>query len=203
MQHLSERQSVFSHTALLTAVLGKEPGAVTAEAAERAISELAGGGGLHTARDLGHAKQWTTDAALARESETISLMRAGRNRAPRTMRRWVATTRLHRGRLNEGQKEAVRIALSSKDRVIGIQGYAGTGKTTMLKRFRDLSARNGYTLKGLAPSVSAAKTLREEAGIPTETLQRFGVQRSTGLAPAMQCNFRTCGRGLASIGARR
>ena len=139
VKHLSERQSVFSHTALLTAVLGKEPGAVTAEAAERAISALAGGGGLHAARDLGHAKQWTTDAALARESETISLMRAGRGRAPRMMRRWVATTRLHRGRLNEGQKEAVRVALASKDRVIGIQGYAGTGKTTMLKRFRDLS----------------------------------------------------------------
>ena len=180
MQHLSERQSVFSHTALLTAVLGREPGAVTAEAAERAISKLAGGGGLHAARDLGHAKQWTTDAALARESETISLMRAGRNRGPRIMRRWVATTRLHRGRLNEGQKEAVRVALSSTDRVIGIQGYAGTGKTTMLKRFRDLSARNGYKLKGLAPSASAAKTLREEAGIPTETLQRFLV-RQTGL----------------------
>ena len=180
VKHLSERHSVFSHTALLTAVLGREPGAVTAEAAEKAISALAGGGGLHAARDLGHAKQWTTDAALARESETIALMRAGRNRAPRMMRRWVATTRLHRGRLNEGQKEAVRIALSSRDRVIGIQGYAGTGKTTMLKRFRDLSQRNGYALKGLAPSASAAKTLREEAGIPTETLQRF-LARQTGL----------------------
>ena len=31
----------------------------------------------------------------------------------------------------------------------------------------------------------------------------FGIQRSTGLEPAMQCNFRTCGRGLAPIGARR
>ena len=180
VKHLSERQSVFSHTALLTAVLGREPGAVTAEAAEQAIADLARDGGLHAARDLGRAKQWTTDAALARESETIFLMRAGRNRGPRMMRRWVATTRLHRGRLNEGQKEAVRVALSSKDRVIGIQGYAGTGKTTMLKRFRDLSGRNGYTLKGLAPSASAAKTLREEAGITTETLQRF-LARDTGL----------------------
>ena len=180
VKHLSERQSVFSHTALLTAVLGREPGAVTAEAAEKAIADLARDGGLHAARDLGRAKQWTTDAALARESETISLMRAGRNRGPRMMRRWVATTRLHRGRLNEGQKEAVRVALSSTDRVIGIQGYAGTGKTTMLKRFRDLSDRNGYKIKGLAPSASAAKTLREEAGIPTETLQRF-LARNTGL----------------------
>ena len=205
VKHLSERHSVFSHTALLTAVLGREPGAVTAEAAEKAISELAGGGGLHptkglhpakglhAARDLGHAKQWTTDAALARESETISLMRAGRNRATRMMRRSVATTRLHRGRLNEGQKEAVRIALSSRDRVIGVQGYAGSGKTTMLKRFRDLSQRNGYTLKGLAPSASAAKTLREEAGIPTETLQRF-LARQTGIIEG-----RVSARGLKGL----
>ena len=96
------------------------------------------------------------------------------------MRRWVATPRLHPGRLNDGQKEAVRVARSSTDRVVGIQGYAATGKTAMLKRFRDLSARNGYKLKGLAPSASAAKTLREEAGIPTETLQRF-LARQTGL----------------------
>ena len=93
VKHLSERQSVFSHAALLTAVLGKEPGA---EAAEKAISKLARGGGLHAARDLGHAKQWTTDASLAREPETIGLMSAGRNRGPRMMRRWVGTTRLHR-----------------------------------------------------------------------------------------------------------
>ena len=105
---------------------------------------------------------------------------AGHNGAPRMMRRWVATTRLHRGRLNEGQKEAVRIAPSTRDRVIGIHGYAGTSKTTMLKRYHDLSHRNGYTLEGLAPSASATKTLWEEAGIPTETLQRF-LARQNGL----------------------
>jgi len=36
----------------------------------------------------------------------------------------------------EGQKEAVKFLLSSTDRVGGVQGYAGTGKTTMLVRFR-------------------------------------------------------------------
>ncbi len=180
VKHLSERQSVFTHAALLTAVLGKEPGAVTVESAEKAILDLERKGGLHRANGMHRASGWTTDRALARESETISLMRAGRGKGPRMMRNWVAESSLRKGRLNRGQKEAVKSVLSGRDRVIGIQGYAGTGKTTMLKRFRDLSQRKGYRLKGLAPSASAAKTLREEAGIPTETLQRF-LARNTGL----------------------
>ena len=180
VKHLSERQSVFTHPALLTAVLGKEPGAVTVESAEKAILDIERKGGLHRVNGMHRASGWTTDKALARESETISLMRAGRRKGPRMMRNWVAESSLRKGRLNRGQKEAVKSVLSTRDRVIGIQGYAGTGKTTMLKRFRDLSHRKGYKLKGLAPSASAAKTLREEAGIPTETLQRF-LARNTGL----------------------
>ena len=185
VDHLSERQSVFTHNDLLTGVLVRDPGAVTVEAAEQAIADLAKGGTLHRAgiglpRASGHAVGWTTDAALARESETIALMRAGQKKAPRMMRRWVAETRLHRGRLNEGQKEAVKIILASKDRVVGVQGYAGTGKTTMLKRFRSLAEYRGYNVKGLAPSASAARTLGQESGIRSETLQRF-LARQTGL----------------------
>ncbi len=58
--------------------------------------------------------------------------RDGKDAGERLMRGWVATAKLHRGRLNEGQKEAVKLLLSSTDRVVGVQGYAGTGKTTMM-----------------------------------------------------------------------
>ena len=75
--HLAERRSVFGHGDLLAATLAREPGAVTVEAAERAIASLERGGSLHAARGLDHGRHWTTDAALARESETIALMRAG------------------------------------------------------------------------------------------------------------------------------
>ncbi len=201
VDHLSERQSVFTHNDLLTAVLARDPGAVTVEAAEKAIADLAGPGTLHRAgmglpRARGHAVGWTTDAALARESETIALMRAGQGKGPRMMRRWVATTRLHRGRLNEGQKEAVRQILAAEDRVVGVQGYAGTGKTTMLKRFRTLAESRGYSLKGLAPSASAARTLGKESGIRSETLQRF-LARQTGLNEG-----RVSGKGLKRVRER-
>ena len=179
--HLSERQSVFGHAELLAATLAREPGAMTVEAAERAIAALERGGSLHAARGLDHGRHWSTDAALARESETIALMRAGQGAGKTVMRRWVAETKLHRGRLNEGQKEAVKTILASKDRVLGIQGYAGTGKTTMLKRLRALGESRGYRTVGLAPSASAAKTLANESGIRSETLQRY-LARHDGIA---------------------
>ena len=189
--HLSERQSVFGHADLLAATLAREPGAVTVDAAERAIAAFEREGGLHAARGLDHGRHWTTDAALARESETIALMRAGQGAEKTVMRRWVAETKLHRGRLNEGQKEAVKTILASTDRVIAVQGFAGTGKTTMLKRLRVLAASQGYRTIGLAPSASAAKTLQNESGIESETLQRYlarhdGVAHGRGTAAGLR-----------------
>ena len=178
--HLGEREAVFSHASLLAATLGQDPGAVTVDSAEQAIGAMQRNGQLHAAAGLGHGKHWTTDAALAKESETIALMRAGQGKSKPIMKRWVAETKLHRGRLNDGQKEAVKIVLSTKDRVVGVQGYAGTGKTTMLNRLRSLAEKQGYHVTGLAPSASAARTLEREAGIESETLQRF-TARHTGI----------------------
>ncbi len=173
VEHLSERQAVFGHADLLAAVLAWEPGAVTVEAAERAVSDLEQEGGLHAASGLDHGRHWTTDEAMGRESEAIALMHAGQDSGKPIMRRWIAETKLHGGRLNEGQKEAVKMVLASKDRVVGVQGYAGTGKTTMLKRLRTLGESRDYRAMGLAPSASAARTLERESGIESETLQRF------------------------------
>ena len=180
VEYLSERQAVFGHGDLLAAALSREPGAVTVEAAERAVSELEREGGLHAARGLDHGRHWTTDAAMGRESGAIALMRAGQDAGKAIMRRWVAETKLHGGRLNEGQKEAVKMVLASKDRVVGVQGYAGTGKTTMLKRLRTLAESRDYRAVGLAPSASATRTLERESGIESETLQRF-LARNAGV----------------------
>ncbi len=70
---------------------------------------------------------------------------------------------LNKGPLTAGQKEAVKLILSAKDRTVGVQGYAGTGKTTMLDRARTLAEKKGYRMMGLAPSASAVQTLASVA----------------------------------------
>ena len=178
--HLSEREAVFTRTALLAAALAREPGAVSVDAAERAVEVLTREGRLHAAPALEGGDGMTTDKALADERETIGLMLDGRDRGRAPMRSWMVSAHLHKGPLTQGQKDAVRLIISDKDRIVGVQGYAGTGKTTMLNRARALLEKRGYEVKGLAPSASAVKTLAAEAGIESETLQRF-LARNAGV----------------------
>ena len=92
-------------------------------------------GTLHAVNLPGAADSLTTDRTVGQERETIALMRAGEARGQAPMRGWVVQGHLSRSPLTAGQREAVQLILSAKDRVVGVQGYAGTGKTTMLKPF--------------------------------------------------------------------
>ena len=123
-----DERIVEAHDRAVAATLARDPGVVTVGDAERAISALELDGSLHAARGLNHGRQWATDAALAWESETIALIRAGQGAERKTMRRWVAETKLHRGRLNQGQKEAVKAVLASKDRARGCRATRSTSK---------------------------------------------------------------------------
>ena len=179
--HLSEREAVFSRTNLLTAALAWKPGAVTIGEAEAAVGRLEKGGILHAANLPVPGDSLTTDKAVADERETIALMERGRGRGAVPMSGRAVDKALHNGPLTAGQKEAVKLILSEKDRVVGVQGYAGSGKTTMLNRTRVLLEKRGFEVRGLAPSASAARTLAGEAGIGSETLQGF-LARNAGVA---------------------
>ena len=191
--HLSEREAVFARSDLMAATLAWKPGAVSVEAAGKAIDAASRDGRLHAAPAyrgvplyqgaplfLG-GEGMTTDTALADERETVRSMRTGQYRGQVLMRRRKVHQHLHRGPLTDGQKQAVTTILSSKDRVVGVQGYAGTGKTAMLNRARVLAEKNGYRMTGLAPSASAVQTLAAESGIASETLQGF-LARNAGVA---------------------
>ena len=181
VEHLSEREAVFSRTGLLTAALVWKPGAVGMGEAEVAVAKLEKAGTLLAANYPVPGDSLTTDRAVADERETIALMERGRGRGAAPMRGRAVDKALRKGALTAGQKEAVKLILSDKDRVIGVQGYAGTGKTTMLNRARVLLEKRGFEIRGLAPSASAARTLGAEAGIGSETLQGFLV-RNAGVA---------------------
>ena len=179
--HLSEREAVFARTDLLAAALAWNPGAAPIGDIEREIAAREAAGTLHAARLPGLEDRLTTERAVADEKETIALMRTGQGRGAVPMRGRAVDKALRNGPLTTGQKDAVRLILSGGDRVVGVQGYAGSGKTTMLNRARTLMEKKGYAVRGLAPSASAARTLEGESGIGSETLQRF-LMRYNGVA---------------------
>ena len=181
MAHLSEREAVFSRTDLLAAALAHAPGAVAIGDVEREVAALEKAGSLHAVNMPGAEDSLATDRTVGEERETVALMRGGQARGRAPMRGWQVQGHLNKGPLTAGQKDAVKLILSAKDRTVGIQGYAGTGKTTMLNRARTLAEKKGWRMAGLAPSASAARTLASEAGIATETLQMF-LARNAGVA---------------------
>ena len=181
MAHLSEREAVFARADLLAAALAHGPGRTTIGEAEREVARLEKAGALHAVDMPGAEDSLATDQTAGEERETVALMQGGQGRGRAPMRGWQVQGHLNRGPLTAGQKDAVKLILSAKDRTVGVQGYAGTGKTTMLNRARTLAEKKGWRMAGLAPSASAVQTLASEAGIESETLQRF-LARNAGVA---------------------
>lgn len=79
--------------------------------------------------------------------------------------------------LTAGQKEATKNILTSTDRFIGIQGFAGVGKTTQLKSvLNELKANNSnIEIVGLAPTHKAVYEL-QSVGIKAQTISSFLVE---------------------------
>ena len=187
MAHLSEREAVFARADLLAAALAHAPGTVSIAEAEREVGALEKAGALHAVSLPGAEDSLATQKTVGEERETVALMRLGQRQGRAPMRGWQVQGHLNKGPLTAGQKDAVKLILSAKDRVVGVQGYAGTGKTTMLDRARTLAQKKGWRVAGLAPSASAVQTLGTEAGIESETLQRF-LARNAGVAEGRLTN---------------
>jgi ATP-dependent exoDNAse (exonuclease V) alpha subunit len=63
-------------------------------------------------------------------------------------------------------------ALTSRDMMIGGQGYAGAGKTFFLATFREIIESRGNTVKGVAYTGKAADGIETEAKIKSSTIAR-------------------------------
>ena len=129
-------------------------------------------------------RRFTTREAIAEELATIKHMQRGQHTVEPTMRQEDAAAHARtREFLNPTQQRAIEEVLASHDRIHGLQGLAGSGKTTTLEAIREGAEQNGYAVEGFAPTSRAAGQLRD-AGIQADTLQGFlargGVERSAG-----------------------
>jgi len=100
------------------------------------------------------------------------MMRSGQNRHDALVssetRHEVEEKHTH---LSSSQRAAVEQILSSRDKITGLEGVAGAGKTTSLSAIREAAEGEGYEVRGLAPTSRAAHKLAE-SGIESGTLQR-------------------------------
>lgn len=123
--------------------------------------------------------RYTTPAMIHMEREVIKVVLQGQGKiAPLVENADLSRFEILNG--NERRQAVIRGLLSTKDQVVGLQGGAGTGKTTALGIVREIGEQHGYEVRGLAPT-SRARNALQESGIQAETLQRH-LLRSTSVS---------------------
>lgn len=68
-------------------------------------------------------------------------------------------------------------------RLVCIQGRAGTGKSHVMAAVREMIERNGHRVRGLAPTSSVAKDLESKGFEDAQNLHRFLFQQKNGIDP--------------------
>jgi molybdopterin-guanine dinucleotide biosynthesis protein len=173
--HMSERQSVFSQQGIVQAALERGVGVTTLIDIDRALEEAIACGQL-----IREGERYTTPQAQQWEREILEMETRGRAtlRAIYQGERSELVTQL--AGLSDGQRDAALGVLLSANQIIGIQGRAGVGKTTLLKLAAAQARACGYAVKGLAPSASAARELGG-VGIDAQTIAAFSHLQAKGL----------------------
>ena len=126
--------------------------------------------------------RYTTQAALERERNILTIERGGRRKFEAVMsadRSAAATAGLP---LTVGQRAAIEMVLTSRDSTLGVVGYAGVGKSHMLRHKADLLQASGVTVRALAPYATQVKALRE-LGMQANTVASFLVGKDKALDP--------------------
>jgi|GEM_PF-4817236 len=188
IKHLSEREACFGKNELiteaLTHILGDAPPSVifeTIDAFAKAgkLIEVLVGNDPKTTKKVGH---WTTPEAVALEKATVQLMKDGQNTVSPIFEEAKVQSFLDSERvqnllggkhLSKGQREAIAMILTTKDRVVGVQGDPGVGKTTMFKVVKLAVEETGYKVLGLAAGANAVRKLHHETGIKSITLSAY------------------------------
>jgi conjugative relaxase-like TrwC/TraI family protein len=181
-----EREAVTDERDILRDALRRGMGELTYPQVRENFEQRQTSGEFQQAPGQKHetGRQFTTREAIAEELSTIKHMQQGRQNAEPMMRQEDASAHARtREFLNPAQQRAIEEVLTSQDRIHGLQGLAGSGKTSALASIREGAEQSGYAVEGFAPTSRAASQLRD-AGIPADTLQGFlargGVERNAG-----------------------
>jgi conjugative relaxase-like TrwC/TraI family protein len=184
--HVFERSAVEDRRAILETALGRGMGETTYTQVRQEFERRIEAGEFREVSHVGAGRQYTTAMMVRMEREIIGRMQEGNQRnysdpmlvSPQVR---IATEDRH-PELNASQRQAVDEIFLSREKVVGLDGIAGAGKTTTLSVIREGAEAEGYRVEGFAPTSRAAQKLGE-AGMETSTLQKHlarGQQPDTG-----------------------
>jgi ATP-dependent exoDNAse (exonuclease V) alpha subunit len=132
------------------------------------------------------APQYTTAEMMRMEREIVGYMQRGNQRGyddpMLVLPQLRISTEDRHPELSRAQRKAVDDIFLSREKIVGLDGVAGAGKTTTLTIVREGAESQGYKVEGFAPTSRAAHKLAE-AGMETSTLQHHlarGAQQDTG-----------------------
>lgn len=160
--HLAERRTVFGLSELEREALsrGRDRGVTIDDVRKEIFSR----GDLVVA-DRGDAvvARVTTSQAIEEERALLGAVERGRNRGATLPAPERAPG------LGDDQLRVARHILGSPDRLVAVEGKAGTGKTRTLAHVRERAEGAGWSVRGMAPTTTAAAVLKE-CGIESTTV---------------------------------
>jgi conjugative relaxase-like TrwC/TraI family protein len=190
--HLAEREQAFSRERLVQTAVHFSIGSADPAAIDRAIATRVAEQGLIPKQVIEPSPEtrsdvtrdgFTTPGAIRDEHALFGLLGrahgAGRPLASAPVAAAaVSAAERHAEARNLGWNEAQRAAalgiMRSRDRVVLLQGWAGTAKTsTVIATVAGAAAAAGYDVQALAPSASAAQTLGQALRTDGQTVHRF------------------------------
>lgn len=176
VEHISERESAYSRADLTVAAMHFAHRS-DFRAVDKEIDRQIKTGRLFEAGDDGHMLTDKASVQLERsilstwrtaeKTEGLNLQGTERRSGESTLNKKLAET----NSLTDGQRAAITTSLTGEGRYVGVQGFAGTGKTFMMERMSHYAAQSGYEVKGFAPSHQAVHELASTLG-SAETLAK-------------------------------
>lgn len=185
LAYLSEKEAAFEHKEVMTVALTHWLGQVNQKALQQAVLEAEKQGELIRGVYSETGTRWTTREALTLEREIVRLGLQDRGALPPRLSSEVVNHYLEKASASEEHARVLRELSSQKDRIVLLQGFAGTGKTTLLQHIEHLQHIQGalqadqQALLCLAPTHAAVKEIRGR-GLAGHTLDRFLLNVAAG-----------------------
>jgi hypothetical protein len=186
--HVFERSAVQDERSILQTAMDRSMGEATYSQVRREFEQRVMRGEFRVVErtDGRAAPQYTTAEMIHLEREIVGAVQVGNQQRYENSMLVSPALRIrtedHHPGLSKSQLAAVAEIFLSREKIVGLDGVAGAGKTMTLAVIREGVEAQGYLVEGFAPTSRAAQKL-SEAGMRTSTLQHHlgkSEQRHTG-----------------------